>query len=168
MVLLPSNKFVLCRFFFHISSLFRLSAFIFGLYLTFLSENQTTTMKPRYSTPAFDKIPSIEHTNSGSKKHFHSHSYVGNNENLGKEHNFDQFLEMRKSEVYLYIVQWSRGARVPGHLVSFCRVFDVHFRVWANWQQPLPSLCVQFLSLHRSLLLGTTTTCSIQIPFKGS
>ena len=35
------------------------------------------TVKPRYSVPAFNIIPPIEHTNFGPKKCFHSYSYIG-------------------------------------------------------------------------------------------
>ena len=53
------------------------------------------TVKPRYSAPAYNEIPPIEHINFGSKKCFHSYLYVGNSENLDLEYNFDQSLEMR-------------------------------------------------------------------------
>ena len=57
------------------------------------------TVKPRYTAPAFYIIPPIEHINFGPKKPFHSYLYVGNSENLGIKHNFDQSLEMRYSGV---------------------------------------------------------------------
>ena len=53
------------------------------------------TVKPHYSTPAYNKFPPIEHNNFGPKKHVHSYLYVGNSENLGIEHNFNQSHEMR-------------------------------------------------------------------------
>ena len=58
-----------------------------------------STVKPRYSAPAFDIIPTIKHKNFSLKKHFHSYLYVGNNENLGIEHNFDKSLEIRYTGV---------------------------------------------------------------------
>ena len=58
--------------------------------------SNSNTVKPCYSTPAFDN-PVKDHTNFGFKKHFHSYSYIGNKENFGIEHNFDQSLEMRFS-----------------------------------------------------------------------
>ena len=47
------------------------------------------TVKLRYSTPAFNIIPQIEHTNFGPKKCFNSYLYVGNKENLSLKHNFN-------------------------------------------------------------------------------
>ena len=38
-----------------------------------------STVKPRYSAPAFNIVPPIKHTNFGPKKYFHSYLYVGNN-----------------------------------------------------------------------------------------
>ena len=57
------------------------------------------TVKRHYSAPAYNEFPLIKHTNFGLKKHFHSYFYVGNNENLGLEHNFDQSAEMSYSVV---------------------------------------------------------------------
>ena len=61
------------------------------------------TVKPCCSAPTFNMIPPIEHTNFGSKKHFHSYLNVGNNKNLYVKDNFDQSLEMRYGGVYLYL-----------------------------------------------------------------
>ena len=60
-------------------------------------------MKPRYSAPAFNIILPIEHKKFDPKKYFHSYLYVGNSDNLGLEHNFDQSLEMCYCGVRLYI-----------------------------------------------------------------
>ena len=57
------------------------------------------TVKPRYNAPAFNKIPPIEHKYFSPKKYFHSYLYIGNNENLGIEYNFDESLEIRFSGV---------------------------------------------------------------------
>ena len=57
------------------------------------------TVKPRYNAPAFIIIPPIKHKNFDLKKYFHSYLHVGNSENLGLKHNFDQSLEMRDSGV---------------------------------------------------------------------
>ena len=59
-------------------------------------------MKPRYNAPAYNEIPPIEYVNFCPKKRFHSYLYVGNSENLGLVHNFDQSLEIRYSGVQLY------------------------------------------------------------------
>ena len=45
-------------------------------------------VKLRHSTPTYNMIPPIEHTN------------FGNSENLNLEHNFDQSLEMRYTVLY--------------------------------------------------------------------
>ena len=63
------------------------------------ADSHRSTVKPRYSAPAFNMIPPIEHINLCPKKCFHSYLYVGNKENLGIKHNFDQSLEMRYSGV---------------------------------------------------------------------
>ena len=57
------------------------------------------TLTPRFSAPAYNIIPRIEHTNFDLKKYFHSCLYVGKSKNLNLEHNFDQSLEMRFSGV---------------------------------------------------------------------
>ena len=57
------------------------------------------TVKPHYSAPAFNIIPPIKHTKFGPEKYFHSYLFVGNKENLGIKHNFDQSLEIRYSGV---------------------------------------------------------------------
>ena len=63
----------------------------------------TVTVKPRYSAPAYNEFPLIEHTNFGPKKYFHGYFYTGNSENLCLEHNFDRSLEMRYIGVPLYV-----------------------------------------------------------------
>ena len=57
---------------------------------------------PLLTQPAFNTIPQIKHTNFGPKKLFYSYLFIGNNENLNIEFNFDQSLEMRYSGVLLY------------------------------------------------------------------
>ena len=57
------------------------------------------TVKPRYSAPAFNIIPRIEHTIFLSMKHLYSYQYIGNKKNLALEKNFCQILEMRYSGV---------------------------------------------------------------------
>ena len=54
-----------------------------------------STVKPRYSAPAYNEFPPIEHMNFGPKKCFYSHLYIGNSENLNIEYNFGQSLEIR-------------------------------------------------------------------------
>ena len=44
------------------------------------------TVKLRYSAPAFNIIPPIEHTNSDPKNYFHSYLHISNSENFGMEH----------------------------------------------------------------------------------
>ena len=61
--------------------------------------SKTGTVIPFYSAPAFKEIPLIEHTDFGPMKLFYLHLYVGNNENLSIEYNFDQSPEMRYSGV---------------------------------------------------------------------
>ena len=61
-----------------------------------------STVKPRYSAPAFNIIPPIEHLNFGPEKYLYSYLYVGNSKNFSLEHDFDQSLEMRYSGVQLY------------------------------------------------------------------
>ena len=52
--------------------------------------SQLRTMKPRYSASAFTITPSIEHIHFRPKNHFHSYSYVGNNEKFGIKYNLNQ------------------------------------------------------------------------------
>ena len=66
--------------------------------------NFGSTVKPRYSAPAYNEFPPIQHTYFGPKEHFHSYFYVGNSENLGIKHNSYQSLEMRCSRVKLYLL----------------------------------------------------------------
>ena len=54
-----------------------------------------STVKPRYSAPAFNIIPPVEHTNFSLKKCFYSYLYVGNREYVSLEHNFSQSLKIR-------------------------------------------------------------------------
>ena len=61
--------------------------------------SKTAAVKPRYSAPAFNIIPPIEYIVFGFNKCFHSYLHVGNRENYGIEHNFDQSLEIRYSGV---------------------------------------------------------------------
>ena len=69
------------------------------LFLRINAKCNRTTVKPRYSAPAFNKIPPIEHINFSPKKYFHNYSHVGNSENLDLKHNFDQSLKIRYRRV---------------------------------------------------------------------
>ena len=64
-----------------------------------LEQQKTTTRNPRYSAPAYNDIPHIEHVDFGPKKYFHSCLHVGNKENLNMERNFERTLEMNYSGV---------------------------------------------------------------------
>ena len=63
----------------------------------------TGTVKPRYSAPAFNIIPPIEHTHFSPEKCFKSYLYIGNKENLGLDYIFNQSLEISYSGVSLYV-----------------------------------------------------------------
>ena len=44
------------------------------------------TMKPRYSAPAYNEIPPIEHNNFGPQKYFYSYLFISHLENLSIEY----------------------------------------------------------------------------------
>ena len=68
---------------------------------TVTPRTSVNTVKPCCSAPAFNVIPPIELTIFGPKRYFHSHSYIGNNGNLGTGHNVDQSFEICYGGVYL-------------------------------------------------------------------